>query len=72
MASEISSYWVNFAKSGNPNGPGLPPWPAFTNMDSEVLYLGDPVSLGGVVSINGLTVFDGVYTTMRGKPFAAR
>jgi para-nitrobenzyl esterase len=72
VASEISSYWVNFAKSGNPNGTGLPLWPAFTNTDNRVLYLGDPVTVGGVASINGLTVFDGVYTTVRGKPFATR
>ena len=39
LAEEMSSYWVNFAKSGNPNGPGLPSWPAFTNAESKVQYL---------------------------------
>ena len=69
---EMSSYWVNFAKSGDPNGPGLPPWPAFTNAESKVQYLADPITVGGVANINSLTVFDAVYTTVRGKPFAAR
>jgi para-nitrobenzyl esterase len=72
VAEEISSYWVNFAKSGNPNGPGLPPWPAFTNADSKVMYLGDPITIGGVASIDSLKVFDAVYTSVRGKLFAAR
>jgi para-nitrobenzyl esterase len=72
MAEEISSYWVNFARSGNPNGPGLPSWPAFTNGDSKVLYLGHPITIGGVANINSLKVFDAVYAAVRGKPFAAR
>ncbi len=27
----MSSAWLNFAKTGNPNGEGVPQWPAFTN-----------------------------------------
>jgi para-nitrobenzyl esterase len=72
LAEEMSRYWVNFARSGDPNGPGLPPWPAFTNAESKVQYLGDPIIVGSVANIHGLSVFDAVYSTVRGKPFAAR
>ena len=30
LAGMISGAWVNFARSGNPNGGNLPHWPAFT------------------------------------------
>jgi para-nitrobenzyl esterase len=72
IAEEMSSYWVNFAKSGNPNGRGLPEWPAFTNADGRVLSIGGPITVGGVANINSLSVFDAVYTAVRGKPFAAK
>ena len=55
-----------------PTSRGVPPWPAFTNLESKVRYLGDPITVGGVASIHGLSAFDAVYSTVRGKPFAAR
>jgi para-nitrobenzyl esterase len=42
MAEMTSSYWVNFARSGDPNGPGLPRWPMFQGASTgTVLELGD-------------------------------
>lgn len=39
----ISAYWVQFAKTGNPNTDGLPEWPAFDPDGARVLEIGDEV-----------------------------
>jgi para-nitrobenzyl esterase len=33
---------VNFARTGNPNHPGLPAWPAFSPQKGETMVFGDP------------------------------
>ena len=33
----LQRYWVNFAKTGNPNGPGLPAWPALRESAADYL-----------------------------------
>ena len=40
IAAMMSSYWANFAATGNPNGKGLPEWPA-VNDKRQVMEVGD-------------------------------
>jgi len=44
-ADRISSYWVNFVKSGDPNGPGLPRWEPYTAGKHEVMELGEKMGM---------------------------
>jgi len=34
----MSTYWVNFAKTGNPNAASLPKWNLFDNTSKQVMY----------------------------------
>ncbi|QNK02147.1 carboxylesterase/lipase family protein [Dyella telluris] len=37
VSALTQGYWVNFIKTGDPNGPGLPAWPAVAEQDGGLL-----------------------------------
>jgi len=41
LMDEMSSYWSNFAKTGDPNGPGLSKWPAYNPEGHVTMELGE-------------------------------
>jgi para-nitrobenzyl esterase len=41
IADIMSSYWANIAAKGDPNGPGLPVWPAYDPASPTVMEVGD-------------------------------
>lgn len=44
LAELMSSYWVNFARTGDPNGEGMPEWPAFDPSSPRIIEFGDEVT----------------------------
>ena len=47
VADLVASYWVNFARNGNPNGRGLPEWPEHTGLDevNTAILAADPATV---------------------------
>jgi para-nitrobenzyl esterase len=44
LSEQMHKYWVNFATSGDPNGPGLAAWPAFDVKTQQAMVLDDAPS----------------------------
>ena len=38
-ADFASGYWLNFVKTGDPNGPGLPAWPSYRRADNPFMAI---------------------------------
>ena len=69
LASTMASYWTNFAKTGDPNGAGLPIWPQFAWSDQQVMQLGAEIKPAMLRDEAALRRINRIYATAR---FAAQ
>ena len=71
LSDAMTSYWVNFAASGNPNGGSLVKWPAYNAKDDQALEFGDQIAVRSEVNKAGLDFFDGYYQSLAEKKSGA-
>jgi len=65
LANTMSAYWVQFAKTGNPNKEGLPEWPVYDAAKDQYIELGEVVKAGQELRKEKLDLWDKFYTENR-------
>lgn len=57
LSDMLGNYWVNWVKTGNPNGPSLPKWPRFTTADRQILDINARTGARPLMSPDKLALF---------------
>ena len=65
LSDILASYWVNMAATGNPNGEGLPEWPAYDPEADAALHVGDTIAVERGIRKDRLDFFDRYYAAQR-------
>ncbi|MBR3149647.1 MAG: carboxylesterase family protein [Eubacterium sp.] len=45
LSETMQNYWVNFVKTGNPNGDGLPEWTPYTTSQKKIIQLDENIEM---------------------------
>ena len=67
LSEQVQQYWVNFARTGDPNAPGLPQWPAFSNASPRSMYFHGAPQAVSMPNLRQLEAFDVYYQGLRAK-----
>jgi para-nitrobenzyl esterase len=62
LSRQMGRAWTNFARSGNPNHPDLPHWPAYEDSQRAVMFLDVPCSVRNDPEGNGLRIIAKSYS----------
>ena len=65
LSETIVAYWINFATRGDPNGPGLPNWPAFGEAKPQAMHFAHTAHPGPVASEEGLKALEAYFAWQR-------
>jgi para-nitrobenzyl esterase len=65
LAEQLSSYWVNFAATGDPNGDNLPVWKPYTANDEQAMGFADAPRMIPVPNKAALDFLDGAMPRIR-------
>ena len=66
----MQQYWINFIKTGDPNGKGLPEWPRFNDDRTKVMELGTNIAVTELPDQKLFTILD-TYQEERAKEIEA-
>jgi para-nitrobenzyl esterase len=67
ISARMMSYWVDFVRTGNPNGAGLPTWPAMGPGAARIMVLTDSVQSRAVLPPSKLRAMQ-TFVAGGGKP----
>jgi len=65
ISDAMVTYWTNFARYGDPNGEGVPGWPAFSDANPVVMYFSQTPHTGSVPSAESLKSLDAYFEWRR-------
>jgi len=65
ISDAMVTYWTNFAKYGDPNGKGMPQWPAFSDQNPQLMYFAGTPHTGPVPNEAGLKTLNSYFAWRR-------
>ena len=66
VSETMQQYWVNFAKTMNPNGAGLPNWPVYEEGKKTVMQFNNGATLIETPNMEGISLIDRFMKYIRG------